>query len=292
MDGRFPGHRHRGRLVAAACVLALVAMPVRAQTGTESSVGYIDSAIPRTWARLRFDAAYDDNRPERAEFFYPAAGPPLAETRVDYQELSAYFEAAVSDRLSGFVQVPVRFLNPEQNLNVKSLGDMDAGFKFALLHDPNRYLTFQLRTYIPTGNGFQGEGTDHVSLEPALLVYERLTERVVFEGELREWIPIGGSDFAGDIVRYGLGLSYDLCRQPMLRVAPVAELVGWTVLSGKDADQSNNTLNAAGNTIVNLKLGVRIDCGGGSTFYVGYGRALTGQVWYKDIVRVEYGLKF
>src|SRR5262245_915915 len=30
-----------------------------------SGVGYIDSAIPRTMVRLRFDAAYDNNRPDR-----------------------------------------------------------------------------------------------------------------------------------------------------------------------------------------------------------------------------------
>src|SRR5205085_1898326 len=58
--------------------------------------GYIDNAIPKTMFRLRFDAAYDDNRPDRAEFFYAkcgcfrvagvpgrAPGPPLQETSVD-----------------------------------------------------------------------------------------------------------------------------------------------------------------------------------------------------------------
>jgi hypothetical protein len=31
---------------------------------------------------------------------------------------------------------------------------------------------------------------------------------------------------------------------------------------------------------------------GNSSLYVGYGRALTGAVWYKDILRVEYRLMF
>src|SRR5207302_1734348 len=48
--------------------------------------GYIDSALPVTQIRLRYDSAYDDNRPDRAEFFYSqyrqqtitgAAGTPL-----------------------------------------------------------------------------------------------------------------------------------------------------------------------------------------------------------------------
>src|SRR6266481_6619817 len=80
-----------------------------------SAVGYIDPAIPMTQFRLRYDAAYRDNRPDRAEFFYPtsgcfkiagldprAPGPPLAETRVDYQDISSYFEYAPTKTFSGF----------------------------------------------------------------------------------------------------------------------------------------------------------------------------------------------
>src|SRR5437016_4980816 len=36
----------------------------------DSAVGYIDSAIPRTLFRIRADSAFDDTRPDRAEFFY------------------------------------------------------------------------------------------------------------------------------------------------------------------------------------------------------------------------------
>src|SRR5262249_13954942 len=42
--------------------------------GDRSAVGYIDPAIPLTQFRLRYDAAYRDNRPDRAEFFYPKCG--------------------------------------------------------------------------------------------------------------------------------------------------------------------------------------------------------------------------
>src|SRR5437763_9993782 len=40
----------------------------------DSSVGYVDSALPRDQLRLRFDTAYSANRPTRAEFFYPKGG--------------------------------------------------------------------------------------------------------------------------------------------------------------------------------------------------------------------------
>jgi hypothetical protein len=261
--------------------------------------GYIDNAIPKTMFRLRFDAAYNDNRPDRAEFFYAkcgcnganSPGPPLSETSVDYQEISAYLEAAIDKRFSGFVEVPVRFLNPDVNRDFTGIGDMNAGLKWAFVACEDRFLTFQLRTFIPTGDAFRGLGTRHVSLEPALLAYQRLTDRLVFEAELRDWIPINGTDYAGNVLRYGVGLGYDIVQRDGLRITPIAEFVGWTVLGGKElavAGTQAATQDAAGDTIVNMKLGARTYFGPHSDLYVGWGRALTGAVWYKDIFRAEY----
>src|SRR4051812_3532485 len=87
--------------------------------------GYVDFAVPITQLRLRFDAAYDNTRPDRAEFFYSkcgcfktlprnnpgfdpnAAGPPLLESKVDYQEARTFLEVAFTDRFSAFVEAPV-----------------------------------------------------------------------------------------------------------------------------------------------------------------------------------------
>lgn len=272
----------------------------------ESAVGYIDSALIRNTVRLRYDSAYGDNRPDRAEFFYPkcgcfkiagldkdASGPPLSETGVDFQELSAYVELALTPRLSGFLEVPARFLNAEQNTDTFGFSDINAGFKYAFLCSEARVATFQLRTYFPTGDGSRGLGTDHVSFEPALLFYQKLSDRWLLEGEVRDWIPVGGSDFAGNVLRYGVGVSYELYRSCRLSVAPVAELVGWTVLNGKEADaRENAVIDAGGDTIVNMKLGARIGLGNLGSVYAGYGRALTGDVWYRDIIRVEYRLAY
>ena len=49
---------------------------------------------------------------------------------------------------------------------------------------------------------------------------------------------------------------------------------------------------ADGTTIVNLKLGARIDRGRSDSVCVGYGVALTDDVWYDDILRVEYRYTF
>jgi hypothetical protein len=267
----------------------------------DSEVGYIDDAIPGNVFRLRFDAAYNFRRPTRAEFFYPQSAPggpglPVPEPRIDYQEPSAYLELAATKRLSGFVEVPWLFLNPEVNPDHNGIGDMNAGFKYAVVDCPDLVATFQLRTYIPTGDSHRGLGTDHVSLEPAVLVWKPLTERLGFEGELRLWVPIGGTDFAGEVLRYGTGLHYDVVRNCRLRVTPVAELVGWTVLSGKESQAflpgGVAVGDAAGDTIVNAKLGVRVGLGGCGDVYAGYGRAITGDRWYENTFRVEWRLAF
>ena len=41
----------------------------------DSNVGYIDPAIPAELFRFRYDAAYDNNRPTRAEFFWSPGEP-------------------------------------------------------------------------------------------------------------------------------------------------------------------------------------------------------------------------
>src|SRR5262249_28022879 len=161
-------------------------------------------------------------RPDRVEFFYPkcgclrpapgmpgdphAQGPPLKETGVDYQELRPYFEFAPSDRWSAFLEVPYRFINPDVNANANGIADMVAGAKYAFIADKCQYLTAQFSTYIPTGYANNGLGVRHTSIEPALLYYRAMGERLTLQGEVRDWISIGGSDFAGNVLRYGLGL--------------------------------------------------------------------------------------
>jgi hypothetical protein len=264
----------------------------------ESRVGYIDSAIPGSQFRLRYDAVYDDRRPNRAEFIWPqpGQGPLRPERRLDWQDVSGYLEVAPSERLSGFIEVPWRFLNPEVNANTEGIGDMNAGFKAAFLRDPDRVATFQLRTYIPTGAGTHGLGNGHVSLEPALLVFQRLTDRLNLEAELRDWVPLTDDAFAGNILRYGVGVDYDLVQVGAVHLSPVAEFVGWSILSGKESGVSPTGLvsvhDADGETIVNVKLGLRASLGRLGDLYGGYGRPLTGTRWYENTFRLEWRLLF
>jgi hypothetical protein len=266
---------------------------------SDSSVGYIDSAISGDVFRFRFDASYNDRRPTRADFLYPRGGPlgpglPDPQPSVDFQELSAYLEMAPYERLSVFVDMPIRFINPDVGPNHAGFSDLDAGFKFAFIQSEDRVATFQLRTFAPTGDSHRGLGTHHATVEPALLFYDRLTDRLGLESELRLWTPIGGTDFAGDIVRYGVGLHYDLFRTSHYTIAPAAEFVGWTVLNGKETvvPPSGRAFieDAAGQTIVNAKLGVFVKFCDRADLYAGYGRPLTGDRWYENTLRLQFRL--
>jgi hypothetical protein len=333
-----------------------IPFPGEEEAPRPTEVGYIDVALPLSMFRLRFSAAYDNNRPDRAEFFYaqyqqqlissapgspiyvntppsggvttsggggagggggtgrggsrdivtisqpgqlignPAArGLPKPETRIDYQDITGYLEWAPTNRFSAFVEGPYRFLNPELNSNTNGFADMNAGFKWAFLYTPQSVGTLQVRTYIPTGDSTRGLGTNHVSLEPSFLFNQLLTNRLLLEGQLDIWIPIGGTDFQGQVMQYGLGASYIAYQNNWVRLAPVVEMMGWTVLNGKEtAGLSPTTFSirtAGGDSIFNAKVGLRARFQN-SDLYVGYGRALTGEVWYKNMMRVEFRLFF
>jgi hypothetical protein len=261
----------------------------------DSAVGYIDSAIPTNVIRFRFDAAYNANRPERDEFFYAQyepGGPGFAkpESKIDYQEISAYLETVICPHFSAFIEVPYLMLNPTINQDSSGFSDMNLGFKWAVVSQQDMTTTFQLRVFVPTGDAHEGLGTRHVSVEPSLLFLDKLSERLILESELRLWAPVGGTDYAGDVVRYGVGLSYGDRPKDSWWLVPVVEFVGWTSLGGKEAvNVTVPTLekSATGDTIVNIKAGLRLGMGERFNIYAGYGRALTGDVWYKDIWRTE-----
>jgi hypothetical protein len=210
------------------------------------------------------------------------------------------------------------------------LSDVRAGLRYALIACPDHWLTFQLRAFAPTGDGSRGLGTEHPSIEPALLV-QRNNDRLSVFGEFRVWVPIdpnkevfplavelggpGGElrNYAGPVLRYGLGAGYDIfqsnCECRPWQITAVTEVVGWTILDGlkertltpdEPIEDPPGTLNpdfleqyesARGDTIVNLKLGLRLNTPR-DTIYIGYGRALTHDVWYQHMVRAEYMMRF
>jgi hypothetical protein len=270
--------------------------------------GYIDNALPVTMFRLRYDSSYGNNRPDRGEFFYAkcgcfntrdAHGPPLPERNVDSQDLYSYMEYAISPRLSVFGNIPVRFINPDVNTNAAGISDLQFGGKYAFLYGPTRVMSLQLKVIVPTGRTVSGLGTGNTWLEPGILYQEQLSSRWQVFGQLKDQIPLDRqSDFTGNILTYGLGTSYTVASGSWGYIAPVGEVVGWTLLSGRELNpDSGMDVPASGDTIVNGKVGMRVGFGQSqlgqpyptrSDLYVGYGRALTGEVWYKNMLRVEY----
>ena len=314
------------------------APPPRTETRPKipgSMVGYIDNPIPESQIRIRFDDNFDDEFPDRSEFVYakcrcytvlntlapnpisqaydpnapgPGTGVP---TSVNYQQLFMNAEYSPYRRFSAFVEVPIRWLQPQGFIaftpfpNESGLSDVTAGFKFAAVASESTYVTFQFKSYFPSGDSSKGLGTNHYSIEPSILLYQRLSDRFALEGQVGDWHPIGGSagvpitnseGFAGDVFFYGIGPSYKLYRGRHVGLTPVVELFGWHVISGFQTQPGGPVLGAAsevgGVNIVNLKVGVRTNFGFHNSIYIGFGQALTHDDWYKHIVRVEYRYTF
>jgi hypothetical protein len=249
--------------------------------------------------RFRYDNAHGNNRPTRGAFFYARQAPngpglPLPETNVDYQDLALYGEYLFGERLSVFAELPVRFANFRVNKDQSGLTDMYAGFKYAFYRDDNTVGTFQWKTYAPTGNPKKGLGNSHASIEPALLLFHRFSQRLTSESEFHYWVPVGGPrGFESEVIRYGTGLGYNVYQGENLTVAPVVEFVGWTFLNGQSEEvlpsglEVNDSKGVGGTTILNLKGGVRFRWDTWGDVYAGYGHALTGAVLYKEIARIE-----
>jgi len=292
-----------------------------------SMVGYIEDAIIGSKLRLRFDAGLHNPAPDRAEFFYakcgcyrdllappdpnfdpdaPGPGPGLV-TDLNFQQLYLQGEFAVRDRVSVVAEVPVRWIQPKAFAagsfpNQSGIGDVRAGLKLALSTSDADSLTARVFAYVPTGSAEKGLGTDHASIEPALLYYHSISDRSAVEAQVGYWHPFGGSagvptandeKFAGGLFFYGVGASYELYQGDRARFAPVVELVGWRVSGGFQTVPPPTVFEeASGINIVNLKIGGRITFDAGGSFYAGYGHRLTSDGWYDDIVRLEYRHSF
>lgn len=267
----------------------------------DTFVSFIDSAVPRNVIGLRFDADYNNRQPMRATYLFPkgaapnTVGFPLPETRVDTLELTSYAEYGITPWFSLFIEAPYRWINPEVNANQSGAGDMRYGLRLCTWSDENIIATVLFRVYQPSAK-HETLGTGHWSLEPGLAAAYRINESWHLEGELRYWIPLGTSDFSGNILRYGLGVSYGQRKANSVWYMPVLEAVGWTVLGGQTMAASSPDSfiiqDAHNQTIVNAYLGMRVGYARNVDMYLGYGRSLTGDFWARDMFRFEVRLSY
>jgi len=295
-----------------------------------SMVGYIYDAVIASQIRVRFDAAWNDEFPDQAEFFYakrgcyrglatalpaafdpaaPGPGPGVPDS-VNFQQLAFMGEFAPSKRFSLFFELPVRWLQPQFQLtppfaNQSGISDVRLGAKLGLIASENQSLTFQFQSFLPSGDPAKGMGTNHASIEPSLLYRGQVTPRFSIEGQIGGLHPLDSSrgvptnssqGFAGDILLWGIGPAYQVYRGDRVKVVPVVEFVGWHIFSGFKTSLGGPILGAAtdvsGTNIVNAKFGVRTFFGDHSSIYAGFGHALTDADWYHNILRVEYRYTF
>jgi hypothetical protein len=277
-----------------------------------SMVGYIDPSAVQTQVRVRFDAGFNAPRPDRAEYFYAGCNGSSScrggiQRTLNFQELYLRSEFAPLERFSAFVQVPFRWIQPFFIPNTGTptlhsgdgISDVQGGLKFAAIASGTRNLTFQLAADFPTGNGANGLGTNHYTIEPTVLFYQRLSDRTAIEAEAGDSHPFGGTiyyatpsspprNFAADVAMYGIGPSYELIRRDTYSLAPVLELVSWHVFGGLQTNSAGVVQSAAGINVLNAKLGARASFSNGSSIYAGYGRAITSDIWYRNLFRIEY----
>jgi len=298
---------------------------VKRTTIDPSMVGYIDNAVVHSEIRIRFDAALDDQTPDRAEFFYakcgcyaflkgsaydpktPGPGSSIPKD-VNFQQLYFRGEYAPfpSQHFSLTLQLPIRWLQPQGTPqpfpSTGGVADVMVGLKVAVLATPRTDLTLQFNSYMPTGDAGVGLGTHHYSVEPSVLYYQRLSEPLAIEGEFGATHPLGSSSgvptsspngFAGDVLFYGAGPSYRFINDEKFSLSGVVEVVGWNVRGGFVTGRAPGSPGStAGVNIVNMKVGPRISFKEHNSLYVGYGIALTSQNWYREIFRIEYRYAF
>jgi hypothetical protein len=199
---------------------------------------FVDSARPVTQMRFRWDAGLDMTEVDRSEFFWARADgggrgpkPPkgfLGEASLRYNDLDIYTETLIVPKLSLFFEMPYRNIDPQVDNHAANFGDLNIGTKTLLLDCDLLQITFQFRTFIPTGNFTHGIGTGHVSLEPSLLATLKLTPDTFLQTQLSEWIPLGG-----DVTYQGAVLHYHVAVDQVLwRILPDVPLIGTAEFNG------------------------------------------------------------
>lgn len=258
---------------------------------TANAALFVDPVRPVTQTRLRWDAGRNLQTPNRGEYFWgaPPKGPGAPETGVNYDTLSLYTEAA-TDRFSLFFDMPYRNLDPNVNPGAAGFGDLILGTKTLLVDCELIQLAFQFSTYLPTGNFGKGIGTGHTSLEPALLASIKLYPETYFQGQLAQWIPLGGTPgFQGGVLHYHTALNHTLWKPlPDTLLIGTLEFNGWSFQSGGYTSPINGvTVPANGTTYASIGPGLRwsvcnkVDIGFGMAF------AVTDPHWANQLYRTE-----
>lgn len=261
---------------------------------------FIDITQPQRMLRLRFDSVYDMTLPDRAEAFWarpanlPAGkGPPAPEFSVDYQDFAFAWETG-TDFFSLTTHVPIRVLDPVNNLNTAGLSDLTTTTKLRLFSGDHWQVTQVMNTHVNTGAVSKGLSTGHVSLEPGVLLRYRVNYATYLHSEIKYWFALGGHpEHSGQILRWGLGASRVLYEHDTFAIIPTLEFVQLSFLDGqKTVFPPLAAVDIDSENVYNLHPGLRLvaDTGhdmGILEFGIASGIELGSVGWWDRMLRVE-----
>ena len=249
---------------------------------------FADYARPRTVTRLRYDNLENLVRPDRNQFWLMQVQPSpnnsrtTTNPRARLQQLYMYQEAA-GERGSFFIEYAYRQLNPSYAPTSAGFSDLNFGVKSLFFDCELLQMSFQFRTYTPTGNAANGLGTGHVSLDPSILTSLKLGPDAYLQGQFGQWIPLGGnSKLAGGMLYWLTSLNEVLWyARPDSPLILTLEMDGWSFenggytgfgVAGADKGQAHIFEKGGGVSYFNIGPGLRqvicnrLDFGGAITW--------------------------
>ncbi len=231
---------------------------------------FADYAKPRTVTRFRYDLLQNMVFPDRNQYFMKQTPAPYnkkyrSSPSTRMQVIYMYQEAAGAAG-SFFVEYPYLQINPNFSRTQAGFGDVRLGTKSVLYDVEMLRVSFQFKTYLPSGNGGNGLGTGHVSLEPSILTSLKLGPETFFQGQFGQWIPIAGNqNLTGGIFFWNMSLN-----QVLTYVTPSSPLIGMIELDGWSFENGGYT-----NPLAASKPSIIHSGGGVSYFNIGPGLRLS-----------------
>jgi hypothetical protein len=245
------------------------------EPGANASL-FADYARPRTVTRFRYDNLINITRPDRNQFFvqqvhggknFKFGGVTYrSDPAANLQQIYLYQEAA-GDFGSLWVEMPYRQFDPLFSPLTAGFSDLNFGLKSLLLDREVLQISFQFRTFVPTGDGGKGLGTQHVSLDPSFLASLKLTPSTYFQAQIGQWIPLSGTpNLAGGVLYWFLSLN-----QVLFNVMPNSPLIATLEMDGWSFENGGYTQPIAVNAVGKSTKTIQGAGGGVSYFNIGPG---------------------
>ena len=95
--------------------------------------------------------------------------------------------------------------------------------KFALIFSPELQVERPSHGIFPNRRPQHGLSRHFFAVEPSLLAEAPCSDWVVLNGQVSYFLPLDGTDFAGEFVRYGVGLTFGNHKDKKWWITPVAE---------------------------------------------------------------------